>query len=85
MSDIEESLKRITSHNGVMGVAVLDDAGKLARFVWMGGFGWCGCLVGEVRGQGGATHGETQFYFRYLYCLCGGVRRVATEVDGGAL
>ena len=31
MSDIEESLKRITSHNGVMGVAVLDDAGKLAR------------------------------------------------------
>jgi len=32
MSDIEESLKRITSHNGVMGVAVLDDAGKLARF-----------------------------------------------------
>ena len=33
MSDIEESLKRITSHNGVMGVAVLDDAGKLARFV----------------------------------------------------
>ena len=33
MSDIEESLKRITSHNGVMGVAVLDDAGKLARCV----------------------------------------------------
>ena len=33
MSDIEESLKRITSHNGVMGVAVLDDAGKLARYV----------------------------------------------------
>jgi len=32
MSDIEESLKRITSHNGVMGVAVLDDAGKLARY-----------------------------------------------------
>jgi hypothetical protein len=32
MSDIEESLKRITSHNGVMGVAVLDDAGKLARW-----------------------------------------------------
>ena len=33
MSDIEESLKRIKSHNGVMGVAVLDDAGKLARFL----------------------------------------------------
>mmetsp|Transcript_25238 Transcript_25238/g.51358 ORF Transcript_25238/g.51358 Transcript_25238/m.51358 type:complete len:113 (+) Transcript_25238:70-408(+) len=32
MSDIEESLKRITSHSGVMGVAVLDDAGKLARY-----------------------------------------------------
>ena len=32
MSEIEESLKRITSHAGVMGVAVLDDAGKLARY-----------------------------------------------------
>uniref|UniRef100_A0A7S0Z536 Roadblock/LAMTOR2 domain-containing protein n=2 Tax=Hemiselmis TaxID=77924 RepID=A0A7S0Z536_9CRYP len=32
MSEIEESLKRITSHSGVMGVAVLDDAGKLARY-----------------------------------------------------
>ncbi len=32
MSEIEEALKRITSHSGVMGVAVLDDAGKLARY-----------------------------------------------------
>jgi hypothetical protein len=32
MSDIEEALKRITAHQGVMGVAVFDDTGKLARY-----------------------------------------------------
>jgi hypothetical protein len=31
MSEIEESLKRISAHEGVLGVAILDDAGKLAR------------------------------------------------------
>ena len=32
MSEIEEALKRITSHPGVLGVAILDDTGKLARY-----------------------------------------------------
>ena len=32
MSEIEESLKRISAHEGVLGVAILDDSGKLARF-----------------------------------------------------
>jgi hypothetical protein len=31
MSEIEESLKRISAHEGVLGVAILDDSGKLAR------------------------------------------------------
>jgi len=33
MSEIEESLKRISAHEGVLGVAILDDSGKLARSV----------------------------------------------------
>jgi hypothetical protein len=32
MSDIEEALKRITGHPGVLGVAILDNQGKLARY-----------------------------------------------------
>ena len=29
MSEIEESLKRISAHEGVLGVAILDDAGTV--------------------------------------------------------